>query len=116
MSGFQKLRATIAELRENATLYRQDICSESMANCYRCGRPILDTRYHLRRRVKTGGYERRRFSGGKATTVQTHYGMRIVCSHCARQIDFHENRQWLMGTVSVLVALIVMVVVLLSSR
>lgn len=87
-----------------------------MANCYRCGRPILDTRYHLRRRVKTGGYERRRYLRGRMDTVQTHFGMRVVCTKCAHAIDRRELRLRFEGQLQIIIALLVMVIVLLAAR
>jgi len=83
-----------------------------MANCYRCGRPIQDTRYHLRRRVKTGGYERRRYGRGRVDLIQSHYGMRIVCTRCARAIDLQDYRLRIEGHLQVIAALIVMIIVL----
>ena len=87
-----------------------------MANCYRCGRPILDTRYHLRRRVKTGEHDRRRFTSPKARIVQTHYGMRVVCTNCAAIIDREEGRLWRNGHIHVLLVLLFMVLFLLFFR
>lgn len=84
-----------------------------MANCYRCGRPIEETRHHLRRRVKTGGYERRRYGRGRIDTIQTHFGMRVVCSKCAHAIDRQEYRLRIEGHLQVIVALIILVIVLL---
>jgi len=87
-----------------------------MANCFRCGSPILDDSRQIRRRVKTGGYERRRFSGSKVNTVQTHYGMRIVCSRCAKSLDREEYQRWLNGHLQVLAAVAVLLIVLLLGR
>ena len=87
-----------------------------MANCYRCGRPILDTKYHLRRRVKTGGYERRRYGRGRMHTVQSHYGMRVVCTRCAHALDIQEYRLRIEGHLQVVVALVVMILALLLAR
>jgi len=87
-----------------------------MANCYRCGRPIEDPRYHLRRRVKTGGYERRRYGRGRVDTIQAHYGFRIVCPQCARSLDFQNHRLELIGHLQVILALVILVAVLLASR
>lgn len=83
-----------------------------MANCYRCGRPIAGARYHLRRRVKTGEFERRRFAGTKAHTVQTHFGMRIVCVRCARALDLQAGRLWAEATLQIFLALLVLFLVL----
>lgn len=59
----------------------------SMTNCYRCGRPILGTSRHVRRRVPTGLHEHIRYPSGKFRAIRTTYGMRIVCSACARILD-----------------------------
>lgn len=61
-----------------------------MANCYRCGRPILDPKYKLRRKVRTGGDERRRYPGG-VERMTTRYGQRIVCSNCAHILDMQSG-------------------------
>lgn len=87
-----------------------------MANCYRCGRPILDTKYHLRRRVRTGGFERRRYLRGRIDLIQTHYGMRVVCTKCAHAIDRQEYRLRLEGHLQVIVALVVLVLALILAR
>lgn len=87
-----------------------------MANCYRCGRPILDTKYHLRRRVKTGGYERRRYGRGRVDLIQSHYGMRVVCTKCARTLDLQQYRLVMEGHLQVIIALVVLVIVLLLAR
>lgn len=87
-----------------------------MANCYLCGRPIEDTRYHLRRRVRTGDFERRQYSGRRVSAVQTHYGMRVVCTRCATMLDRRAYRLWIEGYVKVLVALIVLLIALLTLR
>ena len=57
-----------------------------MTNCYRCGKPIDDTRYKVRRKVRTGEHERWRTRSRKAIEVQTHYGYRIVCTKCAHAL------------------------------
>lgn len=58
-----------------------------MANCYICGAPILDTRVRLRRKVKTGEHSRRSFPSGRVVSVQSHFGVRVVCKFCASRID-----------------------------
>lgn len=84
-----------------------------MAHCYRCGRLIDDTKLRVRRKVRTGGYERRRYGRGRADLVQSHYGMRVVCGRCARSIDFSEHRLRIEGDLKVLAALAAMVAVVL---
>lgn len=86
-----------------------------MANCYRCGRPIEPGRYHLRRRVRTGDLERRRYAKNKSATVQKHYGMRVVCTGCARAIDIQNGRIIGMENLYILGALFVLLLVLIFS-
>ena len=70
-----------------------------MANCYICGRPLNESRYRLRRKVKTGEWIRRCYRIGKAVGVATRNGPRIVCKGCAKRIDWQDRRsermQWL---------------------
>ena len=87
-----------------------------MANCYRCGRPILDTRYHLRRRLRTGDWERRRYLRPKSRVVETRYGMRVVCTRCAHILDRQAYRLTTEGHWQVIVALIVLFIVLALFR
>lgn len=86
-----------------------------MANCYVCGRPIEDS-LQLRRRVKTGGYERKRFPGSRANLVQTHFGMRIVCKRCARGIDWKADRDRVRGHLLVLAAIALLVAIVLIAH
>lgn len=83
-----------------------------MPNCFRCGRPLKDTKTRLRRKVRTGEWIRRGYGKSGVNAVQQHYGMRIVCAGCAAWIDTLEQkdarRQWIqiaLGT-SVLFALL----------
>ncbi len=73
--------------------------TEHMANCYICGRPLNESRYRLRRRVKTGEWVRRDFRSEKPSSVQKRYGSRIVCQGCAKWIDARDTRsarwQWI---------------------
>lgn len=90
---------------------RCGILCGSMANCYQCGRKIEDGR-HIRRRVKTGEWLRKRYPQTSVSHVQTSYGMRIVCKWCARQIDRREWRTAFLGHLSVLLALVGLVLAL----
>lgn len=76
----------------------------------------MDTKYHLRRRVKTGGYERRRFGRGKVDIAQSHYGMRVVCTKCAHVIDLQEHRLRVEGHLQVLAALMVLMFLLILAK
>lgn len=62
-----------------------------MPTCYRCGRSIPASRSQLRRKVRTGEWLRRSYSNGKVSSVNVHYGLRVVCPSCAISID-RENR------------------------
>lgn len=85
-----------------------------MASCYRCGRPILETKYRLRRRVRTGGFERRRWGGkGKQVTFSANYGFRIVCTRCAHILDLQGGRVQSAENIRVLVALGFLIAVLI---
>lgn len=66
--------------------------TKRMANCYICGRPLNESRYRLRRRVKTGEWIRRDYRSEKPSSVQNRYGSRIVCQGCAKWIDAHDFR------------------------
>jgi len=83
-----------------------------MANCYRCGRRIEDGR-HLRRRVKTGEWLRRRYPKTNVSHVQISYGMRIVCKWCAGQIDRRDWRRAMMEHLTVVVAIVGLVLAIL---
>lgn len=82
-----------------------------MANCYKCGRKLKEDR-HLRRRVKTGEWHRKRYSPSRVSHAQVSYGMRIVCKSCAKQIERQEWRSSLAGHASVVLALLVLLVVI----
>ena len=86
-----------------------------MANCYRCGRPILDTKYKLRRKVRTGGDERRRYPGG-VERMTTRYGQRVVCANCARILDMQSGRDMIAESAYILVALMVLLIAMLLIR
>lgn len=83
-----------------------------MANCFRCGKHILDSRFQFRRRVKTGEFERRRYPGSKLSALQISFGIRIVCKNCARTIDIQRGRKELMAHLQVFAALIVLALAL----
>ena len=67
-----------------------------MATCYRCGRPILSSDFKLRRKVKTGERISRRYPNPQISSQSITYGVRLVCSRCARSLDAEEaRREWL---------------------
>ncbi len=68
-----------------------------MATCYRCGWPIPSDQFKLRRKVKTGESIYRRYPNPNISALRTTYGIRLVCSPCARAIDREQaRREWLM--------------------
>ncbi len=84
----------------------------SMPNCYICGKPLNESRYRLRRRVKTGEWVRRDYRSGKPSSVQNRFGPRTVCQGCANRIDARDSKsarwQWIqivigLGTICYLV-------------
>ena len=76
-----------------------------MATCYRCGRPIPSTGFKLRRKVKTGETIRRRYPNPNVSALQITYGIRLVCSSCARAIDREQARRELLQYVELGIAL-----------
>jgi predicted nucleic acid-binding Zn ribbon protein len=83
-----------------------------MANCYVCGRPIPKDHPHLRRKVKTGEWARRRYPKRTVSSVNIHYGIRIVCPDCARRIDRERTWQDWVQLAELALALIVLFAIL----
>lgn len=63
-----------------------------MSNCYRCGRRLPEVSLRRRRRIKTGEWVRRKYPRKRVDSLNVHYGMRIVCPLCAREMD--RLRAW----------------------
>lgn len=93
----------------DGAVFRETRC---MANCYICGRPLNESRYRLRRRVKTGEWVRRDYRSGKPSSVQNRYGSRIVCQGCAKWIDARDLRGARWQWIQLLVALVVLLVLI----
>ena len=90
--------------------------AQSMVHCYRCGMEIEGKNYK-RRKVKTGEWIRRRYPRKTVAALNVHYGLRIVCNRCARQIDLDYRRGELMEWLKIAAALLVLFVFLyLNSR
>lgn len=85
-------------------------------NCYICGRSIVDTKYKLRRKVKTGEFERRRYPHPKVSLVQSSYGMRIVCTRCAHALDQRIQRKALRDLAEIALASIALLIALLLTN
>jgi hypothetical protein len=66
---------------------------ESMATCYRCGRPIPSTEFKMRRKVKTGERISRRYPNPNISALHITWGIRLVCLPCAHAIDREEARK-----------------------
>ncbi|HMS56824.1 MAG TPA: hypothetical protein PKA27_15635 [Fimbriimonadaceae bacterium] len=74
----------------------------------------METRHRLRRKVKTGGFERRKYGGsGRQVIVSSNYGYRIVCTRCAHILDLQAGKNLKAENTYILVALFVLLLVLL---
>jgi predicted nucleic acid-binding Zn ribbon protein len=85
-----------------------------MATCYRCGQPIPSTEFKLRRKVKTGESIRRRYPNPNVSAIQTTYGIRLVCSDCAKSIDWEERQREWKQYVQLVIALLVLIGLLIA--
>lgn len=85
-----------------------------MANCYRCGRPVMGTLHRLRRRVRTGYSERVKYPDRRISMTRTTYGMRVVCLACAHVIDRQRAGESAADNWKLAVALVVLALVLLA--
>jgi hypothetical protein len=54
-----------------------------MPGCYLCSKLISVEERPLRRRVRIGEVEKKKYGAGRARFVQSQYGMRVVCKACA---------------------------------
>jgi hypothetical protein len=63
-----------------------------MANCFRCGKQLSEHEPRRRRRVVTGGSERKSYPRSHLRETQARFGMRIVCTRCAKFIDLQQGR------------------------
>lgn len=86
-----------------------------MAHCYRCGCLIEGSRAYKRRRVKTGEWTRRRYPKQTIAAATTHYGWRIVCNRCARQIDLAYAKREFTEWMKLGIALIILFALLLAT-
>lgn len=60
-----------------------------MPRCYLCSKLIPVEDRPLRRRVRIGEVEKKKYGSERARFVQSQYGMRVVCRSCAA---FQEHR------------------------
>lgn len=79
-----------------------------MPRCYLCSKLIPVEERPLRRRVRVGEIEKKRYGSERARFVQSQYGMRVVCRSCAafrehqaRQKELLELHLFLTGVVGV---------------
>lgn len=84
-----------------------------MANCYRCGCIIAPGVAQFRRRIKTGEFERRRYANNRVSTVQTSFGMRVVCKQCAHILDFQRDRKMHLANLQILAGLALLFLIFL---
>lgn len=54
-----------------------------MPRCYLCSKLIPVEERPLRRRVRIGEIEKKKYGAERARFVQSQYGMRVVCKSCA---------------------------------
>ncbi|MHB8636738.1 MAG: hypothetical protein ACYC96_09730 [Fimbriimonadaceae bacterium] len=62
--------------------------------------------------MKTGERISRRYPNPSISSLHIHYGIRLVCSSCARAIDFAAARREMLKYVELGVAITVLAVVL----
>ncbi len=84
-----------------------------MANCYRCGRLLEADEGRPRRKVRTGEHTRTRYPNATLVSIQTHYGMRVVCRGCAKRIDRNLLRTENFKNLQVLVLLAALIIYVL---
>lgn len=79
-----------------------------MPRCYLCSKLIPVEERPLRRRVRIGEVEKKKYGAERARFVQSQYGMRVVCKSCAafqdrqaRQKELHELHLFLTAVVMV---------------
>jgi len=85
-----------------------------MPNCFTCGKPLKPGSRTLRRKVRTGEWERR---GRAATTPgsrNVHYGYRVVCPFCARRIDGESLRREALQYVELGVAVLLLLAAMVA--
>jgi hypothetical protein len=84
-----------------------------MSICYQCGNSIPSNQFPFRRKVMTGEWLRRGYSNGKVSSVNLHYGLRLVCKSCAFSIDREARARELMQWSKLALVVAVLLVVLL---
>lgn len=78
-----------------------------MPRCYLCSKLIPVEERPLRRRVRIGEIEKRKYGSERARFVQSQYGMRVVCRACAAFQDHQERQRDLLDLHQFLTGLVV---------
>lgn len=94
-------------------LIMQPASIKGMIHCYRCGSEVEGKAPYQRRKVKTGEWLRRRYPKRTVSSANFHYGWRVVCHACARQIDLDYRRGELLEWLKLALALLVLFAILL---
>ncbi|HRE93207.1 MAG TPA: hypothetical protein PL050_03060 [Fimbriimonadaceae bacterium] len=63
-----------------------------MSRCYLCSKLIPVEERPLRRQVRIGEIEKKKYGAERARFVQSQYGMRVVCKSCAA-LQNHRAKQ-----------------------
>lgn len=80
-------------------------------NCYQCGARIPQTTRQTRRRVQTGDRFVRR--SARISNRNFTFGMRVVCSSCARRMDRKRDADQLIRNLGA-IGLLILLAILLS--
>jgi len=87
-----------------------------MPRCYLCSKLIPVEERPLRRRVRVGEVEKKKYGSERARFVQSQYGMRVVCRACAAFQDHRARQRDMLDLHLLLTALVVIVVTALCAR
>jgi DNA-directed RNA polymerase subunit N (RpoN/RPB10) len=85
-----------------------------MARCFRCGQLIAADKRHFRRRVRTGDRSRVVTAKQRTKETVTSFGMRVVCSSCARYLDLQRRGETAADNIKLILALASLVLVALA--
>jgi predicted nucleic acid-binding Zn ribbon protein len=85
-------------------------------NCYLCGWKIPPDQRRLRRRVQTGDGVIRRGKTGRFSDRNFTFGMRVVCSSCARSQDRRRDWDQLVRNLGMLGLLVLLALYLLLTQ
>lgn len=84
-----------------------------MPRCYLCSKLIPVEDRPLRRRVRVGEIETKKYGSERARFVQSQYGMRVVCRSCATFQEHRARQKELLELHLFLTAVVVVELVLL---